>query len=112
MIKQRMVELNYSRIYKSYTIELKHKETNTWYLVQEVNIQTEWFFITKPNIHINQKHKPINYPNYATYETKRSAKSAEINHVFLLNTKNYSKKISQTFMKNLNSKDQFTQCDF
>ena len=30
MIKQRMVELNYSRvysrIYKSYTIELKHKE--------------------------------------------------------------------------------------
>ena len=39
MIKQRMVELNYSRIYKSYTIELKHKETNTWYLVQEVNIQ-------------------------------------------------------------------------
>ena len=29
MIKQRMVELNYSRIYKSYTIELKQKETNT-----------------------------------------------------------------------------------
>ena len=47
MIKQRMVELNYSRIYKSYTIELKHKETNAWYLVQEVNIQTDWFFITK-----------------------------------------------------------------
>ena len=37
MIKQRMVELNYSRIYKSYTIELTHKKTNTWYLVQEVN---------------------------------------------------------------------------
>ena len=66
MIKQRMVELNYSRIYKCYTIELKHKETNTWYLVQEVNIQTDWFFITKT--HINQKHKLINYPNYATYE--------------------------------------------
>ena len=62
MIKQRMVELNYSRICKSYTIELKHKETNTGYLVQEVNIQTDWLFITK--IHINKKHKPINYPNY------------------------------------------------
>ena len=47
MIKQGMVELNYSRIYKSYTIELKHKETNTWYLVQEVNIQTDWFFKPK-----------------------------------------------------------------
>ena len=68
MIKQRMVELNYSRIYKSYTIELKHKETNTWYSVQEANIQIDWFFITK--MHINQKHKPINYPNYATYEIK------------------------------------------
>ena len=68
MIRQRMVELNYSRIYKSYTIELKHKETNTWYLVQKVNSQTDWFFITK--IHINQRHKPINYPNYATYEIK------------------------------------------
>ena len=110
MIKQRMVELNYSRIYKSYTIELKHKETNTWYLVQEVNIQTDWFFITK--IHIHQKHKPISYPNYATYEIKTSAKSAEINHVFLLNTRNYYEKISHTFMKNLNSKEQFTQCDF
>ena len=110
MIKQRMVELNYSKIYKSYTIELKHKETNTWYLVQEVNIQTDWFFITK--IHINQKHKPINYPNYATYEIKTSVKSAEINHVILLNTKNYSEKISQTLIKNLHSKDQFTQCDF
>ena len=112
MIKQRMVELNYSRMYKSYTIELiiKHKETNTWYLVQEVDIQTDWFFITK--IHINQKHKPINYPNYATYEIKTSVKSAEINHVILLNTKNYSEKISQTFIKNLHSKDQFTQCDF
>ena len=108
-----MMERNYSRIYKSYTIELKHKKTNTWYLVQEVNIQTDWFFIAK--IHINQKHKPINYPKYATYEIKtsaKSAKSAEINHVFLLNTKNYSKKISQTFIKNLHSKDQFTQCDF
>ena len=98
------------KIYKSYTIELKHKETNTWYLVQEVNIQTDWFFITK--IHISQKHKPSNYPDYATYEIKTSAKSAEINHVFLLNTKKYSKKISQTFIKNLHSKDQFTQCDF
>ena len=77
MIKQRMVELNYSRIYKNYTIELKHKETNTWYLVQEVNIQTDWFFVAK--IHINQKNKPINYPNYATYEIKTSAKSAELN---------------------------------
>ena len=110
MIKQRTVELNYSRIYKSYTIELKHKETNTWYSVQEVNIQTDWFFITK--MHINQKYKPINYPNYATYEIKTSVKSAEINHVFLLNTKNYSEKISQAFIKNLHSKDQFTQCDF
>ena len=36
---QRMVEFNYSRILKSNTIELKHEETNTWYLVQEVNIQ-------------------------------------------------------------------------
>ena len=80
MIKQRMVELNHSRIHKSYTIELKHKITNTWYLVQEVNIQTDWFFIIK--IHINQKHKSINYPIYATYEIKTSAKSAEINHVF------------------------------
>ena len=110
MIKQTMVELNYSRIYKSYTIELKRKKTNTWYLVQDVSIQTDWFFITK--IHINQKNKPINYPNYATYEMKTFAKSAEINHVFLLNTKNYSEKISQTFIKNLHSKDQFTQCDF
>ena len=40
MIKQRMMELNYSRIYKSYTIELKHKEAKIGYLVQEVNIQT------------------------------------------------------------------------
>ena len=31
---------------------------------------------------MNQKHKPINYPKYATYEIKTSAKSAEINHVF------------------------------
>ena len=70
MIKQRMVELNYSRIYKSYTIELTHKETNTWYLSTRSQLQTDWFFITK--IHINQKHKPINYPNYATYEIKTS----------------------------------------
>ena len=40
-MKQMMMELNCSRIYKSYTIELKHKETNTGYLVQEGNIQTD-----------------------------------------------------------------------
>ena len=61
---------------------------------------------------MNEKHKPINCPNYATYEIKTSVKSAEISHVFLLNTKRYSEKISQTFIKNLHSKDQFTQCDF
>ena len=70
---------------------------DTWYK----KLASSWFFISK--MHINQKHKPINYQKYATYEIKTFAKSAKINQVFLLNTKNYYKQISQTFMKNLHS---------
>ena len=60
MIKQRMVELNYSRVYKSYTIGLKHKETNTWLLVQEDNIELI--------LYQQNTYEPINFLNYATYE--------------------------------------------